>query len=103
MFRQRNSAKTQKLYARRCLEQFPVILTGKNFGVDPRAISVKITGARPLWDFDKTSPTFVAFDGALASAERGDTSCLDNQTFCFEHTHERLVVRGPVGYGQGLT
>jgi hypothetical protein len=91
------------LYARRCLEQYPLILSGKNFGVNPRAISVKITGANPLWDFDPTNPTFIAFDGSLTSVNRGDTSCFDNGTFCFEHTHERLVVRGPIGYGEDLT
>ena len=92
-----------ELYARRCLEQYPVVLTGKNFGVDPRAISVIISGARPLWEFETTSPSFVAFNGVLVGSDRGSTSCLDNETFCFEHTHERLVVRGPIGYGKDLT
>ena len=81
----------------------PCRLDGENFGVDPRAISVIISGARPLWEFETTSPSFVAFNGVLEGFDRGSTSCLDNETFCFEHTHERLVVRGPIGYGKDLT
>ena len=92
-------------YNRQCLEPHKLILEGENFGINPKAISISIHGAKPLFsNIGATSEIFIAFDGSGNNGPGfSDTSCNPNSNFCFQLSHEKLVVRGPSGYGKELT
>eukprot|EP00505_MAST-04D_sp_SCG-Rhode-Island_P001045 Stramenopile-MAST_4_protein_1045 len=93
-----------EVYRRACVRPYALRLEGTNFGINPAAITVFITGATPLGGAGATAETFWVFDGTGAhGAYRRDSSCRQNGTFCFEHTHELLIVKGPIGHGKDLT
>jgi len=99
-------------------------LEGENFGAHLRTLKVWVTGKKLLTsgidgaDTDdkgeikasETTIKFMVFNGTANTTDFKDLSSVLNRgfsgcakSFCFAHSHSRIVVRGPRGYGPDCT
>ena len=102
-----------ELYQRRCENHDTLTLWGENFGNDPEQLKLWVVGKSLLnvEEGEISMITFDVFNGTTYSKIAPEGSVLDRGyggddpqlAFRFEYTHNKLVVRGPKGYGQGAT
>jgi hypothetical protein len=121
-----------ELYTRKCLSHDTLTIYGENFGKDSKQLHVWVVGKSLLTtsnekDLKKADVIFDIFNGTMyttadidddsTSSSTTKSSSEDNNVirgvlnrgfagrnskFSFEHEHNKIVVRGPKGYGQNL-
>jgi hypothetical protein len=104
----------ERMYFRRCLKHDTVVLVGENFGEDTNQLEVWVEGRELNVDGRSTGGgapiRFEVFNGTGAFEKITETSDVlkrgfagSSSLFTLTHTHDRLVLRGPRGYGPDCT
>ena len=98
-----------RMLERRCLHHDTIVLTGDNFGEATDQLEVWVDGQKLTTDGESATGDkirFEVFNGASAFDVLTEASDVlkrgfagSSSLFTFEHTHNRLVLRGPRGYG----
>ena len=98
-----------ELYKRKCMNHDTLTLQGFNLGDDPKQLKVWVVAQSLLKGSEGTKVIFDVFNGTKYTTNAPDGSVLNrgyggcDEKFCFQYSHNKLVVRGPSGYGQDST